>query len=183
MRKKYSIPIGIAVLAAISILSTSYIPVESKADSFWPDPGHYEVSVKGKKELVLQGRVNMKSTTGQDLKKDKLTTWCFTLQDEENNIDHSFNLYIADRKNSTSVEQGNYLISENINGFINEFQGVFGVADISELGELPFFSKRGQIAISHKDQGRLTGQLQLTLSNALGEIIEVQGRFVAPQLQ
>ena len=125
----------------------------------------------------------MKNINGQDLKEDQPATWCFTLQDEKNNKDHSFNLYIADQNNSSSVKQGNYMIPENINGFIHQFQGAFGVANITEFGELPFFSERGQITVSLVDQESLAGHLQLSLSNALGEIIEVQGKFVAPQDQ
>lgn len=180
MRKKYSIPISIAVLAAISILSISYIPIDNKAETYWPELGKYELLVKGDKELFLKGRVVLKSISRENLKENQLTTWCFALNDEEDDIDYSFNFYIADQKNGTSMEQGNYLISENIKGFLNDFQGAFGVADIAEFGELPFFSKQGHISISSTDQETLAGQLQLTLSNALGEIIEVQGRFVAP---
>ena len=180
MKKKYSIPLGIVFFTAISILSTSFIPFYNTPEPIWPELGKYELWVKGDQELCLQGRVFYDYLVGTDQENDQFSTWRLKLQDEDIRFDHSFVFYIADQKNKSAVQQGNYLISKNIDGFIKDFEGVFGVGDIDELGELPFFTKQGKITISHIEKETMAGNLQLLLSNNAGEIIEVEGKFFAP---
>ena len=181
MKKKYSFPIGIAFLAAIFILFTSYIPADTHPEENWPELGKYELSVKGDQELNLQGRIFYDYLVGTDQPQDQISTCRLQLRDENNRIEHSFDFYIADQKNIATIKQGDYLISKNIDGFFKDFKGVFGVADISELGELPFFTEKGKITISYAEDESIAGILQLILSNNMGETIEVEGKFFAPK--
>ena len=180
MKKKYSIPLGIAFLATISILSTSYIPVANEAEAYWPEPGSYEVFVKGDKEMKLRGQFLYKQVSNTEKHQDQTSTWNLMLKHEDKHSEHSFDFYIGDQINSSGLEEGIYHISEDIQGIFKEFDGVFGVADIGEYGELPYFTESGKIILSQIDGETLAGQLKLTLSNYLDEKIEVEGKFVAP---
>ena len=175
MKKKYISPIGIAFLAITTILSTSFIPLEISTADLWPEPGKYELTVKGQEVLCLQGNIFYNST------QDQLSAWNLVLRDESKAIEHALDFYIADQKYNNGVELGDYRISENVEGFFKEFQGVFGVADIDQFGELPYFTEAGLITINKIQQETLAGHLQLVLSNNKGETIQVEGKFVAPK--
>ena len=179
MKKKYSIPFGIAFLAVISILSTSLIPVADESDVNWPEKGSYELVVKGERELYLQGQILYNQVSDLEEQANKSTTWCLKLRQKNNLPEHSFDFYIGDQRSRSGLEQGIYHISENLQGIFKEFEGVFGVADLTEFGELPYFTDNGKITIGHVDENSLTGQLHITLSNYLGEKIQVEGKFVA----
>ena len=175
MKKKYIRPIGIAFLAITTILSTSFIPLEESAASLWPELGRYELTVEGQEVLCLQGNIFYNSTQNQ------LSAWNLVLRDESKEAEHALDFYIADQNNHNGVEQGNYPITENIEGLFKEFRGVFGFAEIDQLGELPYFTEEGRITINKIQKETLTGHLQLTLSNNNGETIRVEGKFIAPK--
>ena len=180
MKKKYSYPFGITFLVAVSILSTSFIPIATESEIYWPEPGSYELLVKGEKELNIQGHISYDQNLDAEEQGQLPSTYHLKLRQENKLIEHSFDLFIGDELNNSGLEEGIYHISEDIQGIFKEFEGVFGVADIVEFGELPYFTEKGKITISHVNGETLAGQLQLTMSNYLGEEIKVEGKFIVP---
>ena len=67
----------------------------------------------------------------------------------------------------------------SIDGFLNHFNGVFVVANIAELGEMPFFATEGNVRITELSKKSVQGKLNVELSNAEGQKIKIAGNFEA----
>lgn len=183
MKKKYAVLHGLVLLTAITFLCTSYITDAENPADFLPDPGNYELEVSGSQRLLLKGLVAIE--TGQKVSSEGVPypTLSVKLLKEGTDNGHFLDLYMATPKLTHPLKKGTYNITEHVDGFVKDFKGVFGFADIELFGELPFFSEEGQITICDVQNKRMSGRLQLKLSNSAGEIIEMAGSFVTPQIQ
>ena len=178
MKKYYSNLSSIACLAILTFLFTSYIPSDLSSESKDAESGKYILQANGSSEILMEGPVEYYLEDRTDRHGRIYHTLNLKLRNDLTGH-HQFELFITDVENSFNFNGGDYLFSENIEGFLKEFKGVFGVANIDQFGELPFFSKEGQITITRIDQNTLSGRLQLTLNNTLGELIEIKGNFAA----
>ena len=179
MRKYYSVPAGFIVLTAITFLCTSYIPTFQSFTKSEPQPGHYEIVVKGENPIYLKGFVDFKSQAATSRQGEPYTKWNIRLRNHQGADRHFLDFYLVNTFSTDELDTGSYPITENIESFFDEFKGVFGFADIDRLGELPYFSKQGRITIIDADEESLTGSLQLELRNAAGKMIAVEGSFSA----
>ncbi|MFX0555877.1 hypothetical protein ACOCEA_03725 [Maribacter sp. CXY002] len=73
---------------------------------------------------------------------------------------------------------GTYQVRD-INGLLDEFDGVFGVATIDTLGEAPFFAKKGSIDILSINDTHCKGKLDIAMRNTDGYVINITGSFEA----
>ncbi|MGI9547307.1 MAG: hypothetical protein ACR2MM_08730 [Flavobacteriaceae bacterium] len=183
MKKNYAVPLGLVLLMAITFLCTSYIPIAEHRADILPNPGNFELVVSGNNTLYLKGSVAIEAGEMVSSEGDFYPTLNLKLLKNGKDNGQFLNLYMANPKLSHPLKTGNYAVTENIDGFIRDFKGVFGFADIDHFGELPFFSEQGQITICDTENRRVSGRLQLKLSNSAGEIIEVKGSFVTPQMR
>ena len=78
-----------------------------------------------------------------------------------------------------SISTGTYNISRYISGFMNNFDGVFGYANLNMLGERPFFTRKGQLVITEKNNELVSGTLDVFLEAVNGESLHLQGSFRA----
>ena len=78
-----------------------------------------------------------------------------------------------------SISTGTYNISRYISGFIDNFDGVFGYANLSMLGETPFFTRKGQLVITDKSADAVAGTLDVVLEDVQGKALHLQGAFSA----
>lgn len=179
MKKHYTVPLSILSLILIAFLCTSYIQSLRLNDVISLEEGAYEISALGDIPLNLEGSVfvNIDEVVLEDGKS--YTTMNLKLEGDGEVERHLLEIYIADPEISRPFTKRTYAVTENIQGFINDFRGVFGFADIDRFGELPFFTKKGQISIFHTDHKRMAGNLKLTLMNTLGRTIELEGDFTA----
>ncbi|MBQ4913568.1 hypothetical protein J8L85_03910 [Maribacter sp. MMG018] len=83
---------------------------------------------------------------------------------------------ISEKGESKELSKGIYPINE-IEGFINNFDGVFGVANVNKLGEKPFFAKKGFIQINELNIKGVKGYMDVTLVNEIGMTIRVTDNF------
>ena len=164
---------------AITFLCTSYIPSFHPSSLSEPSPGQYEIVVKGDTPLLLRGTVNFESQPAITREGMSYTKWNIRLRNHEGGDRHFLDFYLVDALSSNALDKGSYHITENVESFFSEFKGVFGFADIDQLGELPFFSRQGRITIFEVGEKSLTGTLQLELRNASGKKIALEGNFMA----
>ncbi len=179
MKRKYTVPIGVLLLLIITFLSTSHIkfPVNTSAGEV--ESGTYALEVNGNNFLNLNGTalfhtVQTTSEGGDVRYKMKLS-----FSDNPYHDDNGMTIYFTDPNWTGSLEKGTYYISENISGFMDNFEGVFGFADFKPLGELPYFARKGRIRILESDKDEIAGWVELILSNNEGEMLEVSGNFAA----
>ena len=184
MKRKYSVPIAVLLLISLSYLLTSYLLTSyvSFSVASAPEhlkPGDFELVASGNNRIDLSGTVaiNCISTISSD--GDLYRQFKLIFSDPEDPGKQNITIYFTKPDLNSHLERGTYYITENISGFMNNFEGVFGFADIGKMGELPYFTKKGKIKISASNENNVTGRLALVLKNNLGEIVEVKGDFVA----
>ena len=179
MKKKYSVPLGILLLISITYLCVAYIPSTEAKGVDHLEPGRYELIAKGDIDLNLAGTAVFgmeQSISNNGAINERLE---LQLKNPLSTGGHYITIYVSDREFSRSLKKGTYLITENIEGFINQFEGVFGFADIEPLGELPYFARKGEITIIKADNNSIAGRLMMILRNASGDIVELEGDFLA----
>lgn len=85
-------------------------------------------------------------------------------------------LHVRDRYEGEVVEDEIFMIHP-IDGFLEGFEGVFGIYTDDEFGEAPFFAHNGYIRISNREGHRVRGYLDVTLRNNNGETIRIADAF------
>lgn len=96
--------------------------------------------------------------------------------DKKDNSQATMEFLISEKGESKKFSKGIYPINE-IEGFINSFDGVFGVANVNRLGEKPFFAKKGFIQINELNIKGVKGYMDVTLVNSVGTTIRVTDSF------
>ena len=81
--------------------------------------------------------------------------------------------------NKEAITTGTYNISRYISGFIDNFDGVFGYANLSTLGETPLFTRKGQLVITDKSADAIAGTLDVILEDVQGKALHLKGNFSA----
>ncbi len=84
-------------------------------------------------------------------------------------------LLITKQNQSSPIKKGKYGVSENIEGFLNDFNGVFGLANVRSLGEEPFFAKKGKVVITQISELGLRGYIDVILKCTKGTKIFING--------
>ena len=88
--------------------------------------------------------------------------------------------FLISKKNAShKISPGTYKVTNDSDGFLNYFEGIFGYANINESGEMPFFTNEGEIKIKYIDSKTVHGFLKLYLDNANNESIHIEGNFIA----
>ncbi|MGB5172561.1 MAG: hypothetical protein WBN11_12800 [Eudoraea sp.] len=142
--------------------------------------GQYLLKTKGDKEINLQGTISFLTSIEVSANGEKYAVLKLDLSDTKSINGHSFGFIVSEPYGkSKEIGAGTYPITSQINGFLNYFEGVFGFANISAFGELPYFAKEGSITIESMDQTKLEGFLDIIFINPDGENISVIGNFDA----
>lgn len=89
-------------------------------------------------------------------------------------------LLISKENKSEGIVVGNYVVGP-IDGFLNRFDGVFGVINMESLGEKPFFTEKGNIRIITLNNNNLKGKINMQFTNEDGKTIELYGEFETKQ--
>ncbi len=93
--------------------------------------------------------------------------------------DYPIQFLISVDTDHRAITTGKYNISRYISGFIDDFDGVFGYANLSMLGETPFFTRKGQLVITDKSEDAINGTLDVVLEDVQGKALHLQGNFSA----
>ena len=141
--------------------------------------GQYALQSTGNLNQSLNGLVNFETAIERTSEGIPFSTLKLKLGCNEESSYHSIEFLISKENMEEYISKGSYKISKQSDGLLHNFDGVFGFADIQELGELPFFAKDGEISIDYVDEQKLHGTINIALSNANGKSITLDGDFVA----
>ncbi len=178
--------VQISIYLALPLLCTSYIPIgKLNVTTGIPEPGDnindggYTVKVFGDRNLDLKGTTEFETVVETLADGRHLSTLKLSLKNDKSEPSHTLGFLISKENDSGQLHPGSYKISKNIDGFLNNFDVVFGFANIEVLGELPFFAERGQIIVFEIGKDNLRGNLNIALRNANGNRLIVKGNFKA----
>jgi hypothetical protein len=92
---------------------------------------------------------------------------------------HSMGFLMGRQGNNNPIRTGTYTFNREIDGFLGQFEGVFGFANFQDYGEQPFFAKSGKLIIRYMNEETLVGSLSVSMDNARGETVIIAGDFNA----
>lgn len=143
--------------------------------------GSYELRATGALEQQLCGVVYFENTLDTNTQGIQCSTLTLKFISNESSDQHSMDLLITKQNQSSPIRKGKYGVSEDIKGFLNDFDGVFGFANVRSLGEVPFFAKKGKVVITQITELGLRGYIDVTLKCAKGTKIFINGSFSAAE--
>ena len=172
-----SLKLGLWVILALIFTSSSSI--EEKPDKKMLAAGSYVLNIAGERQLKLEGIINFETTKKCSPKGKEYTILKLTLNDNQEVPGHSLEFFLSKQYQSMKIGHGRHKISENIEGFLNYFDGVFAFANMNQFGELPFFAKNGSITIDNLDDKKLKGSIDVVFENPNEGSFKITGNFIA----
>lgn len=172
-----SLKVGLLVILAL--IFTSSNSIEEKSDKKILVGGIYMLNIAGEREIKLEGTLNFETAIERSSNGKEYSVLKLFLNDGQELPVHSLGFFLSKQYQSMKIGDGRYEISENIEGFLNYFDGVFGFANINEFGELPFFAKNGAVTIDNIKDKILEGSINVVFENINKESVAVTGNFIA----
>lgn len=125
---------------------------------------------------LIPGKVDFKLgiELGENGDKFKRLNLVFTNTDTERK--NSLELVLRSKYKIQGDEEEIYKIN-HIDGFLDGFEGVFGVYTHDDFGEMPFFANKGFVRIESLNENNVQGYLDLTLKNNNGRTIRISDSF------
>lgn len=164
--------VGLSLFGVFCVIVVSQAKTKTTINYDEESIGKYELQSSGILSQYLDGNVNFESTIETDRKSNTRSLLKLKLDNDGNSLPHSIEFLISNENTSEHVSKGSYIISQ-------DSKGVFGFANINSLGELPFFAKSGEVRIDFVDDYTVKGMLNVSLRNANGNSINLEGDFVA----
>jgi len=93
-------------------------------------------------------------------------------------LPHHMEVVVCKENITNALPLGNYKVKA-VESFLNPADGVFGAYSSDAFGEKLFFTKGGDVRISHFSNTSVKGMLSLVLVNQKGETIRIKGNFDA----
>ena len=143
--------------------------------------GSYELQATGALEQQLCGVVYFENTLETNAQGIQCSTLSLKFISNESSDQHSMELLITKQNQSSPIKKGKYGVSEDIEGFLNDFDGVFGFANVRSIGEEPFFANTGKVVITQITELGLRGYMDVTLKCNKGNKIFINGSFSAAE--
>lgn len=159
-------------------LGSQQVRLDLGADPI-PPPGTYCLKARGDLRTQLQGEVSFESVLEEQAYGRKYAVLKLHLTNAGTETPHSFGFLISREATSSPFTVGTYKIARNIHGFLDYFDGVFGFANISSLGEQPLFTSQGWVTIEQIDAEALAGTLTISMLNEHGKSLDISGDFRA----
>ncbi len=169
----------ISLWILVPLVLTSGTKFESTTSEGKVFSGEYLLRASGTTNQNLIGTVNFETITRTKQDGVRFSILKLTLKNTDDATRHTIQFLISKPKKLGQISKGSYQVSKKSQGLLNNFDGVFGFADIYVLGEMPFFAKSGEIKINHINDERLGGSLKFKLKNAKGQFIDLSGDFIA----
>ncbi|MFS4492940.1 hypothetical protein [Maribacter sp. 2308TA10-17] len=139
----------------------------------------YTIQVSGSLNNSFTGMIDFETAVKTTSKGIPFSILELKLSGGEEVFYHSFEFLISREHKKEVLAPATFEITKNQSGLLNNFDGVFGFANINELGELPLFAKSGEIQIEHLDETTIKGSLDIKLNNAAGKYVHLKGDFRA----
>jgi len=167
--------IGFWILLPLFLFSNASIdhgqPVDKAIEN-----GSYRLNTTGAIENVLTGHITFDEKVDTNSKGKQTTRLELKL---ENTAEHHMSFIISKELPVPGNLLGLHKVKTQAAGLLNNLDGVFGFADVSALGEQPFFTNNGSVQILEATDDLLRGKLDLRLQNFEGRSIELSGIFIA----
>ena len=141
--------------------------------------GSYTIKTIGENPLELKGAITFETSVETTSRGVRFVTLKLNLENTNEIGSHSMGFLISRQGKLKAIGSGTYRISEKINGFLKQFDGVFGFANIEVLGESPYFAREGRIVIEKIDVESLSGSMDISLVNLEGKQLIIKGDFSA----
>ena len=129
----------------------------------------------------LEGNMSFEHTSENFKDGQYFNSLKLRLKSDSGKVPNDVEFTISKENKIARLPVGHYRVNP-IDGFINHFDGVFGVANINSMGERPFFAADGTIHITKMEENNVAGRMNMTLSNGDGSIIKIVGKFEAELL-
>ncbi len=171
-----SLKISFWILVPLLFISNSKVEPLMIPNNF---EGSYSFESNGAIEHSLQGKASFSTNTKSSNNGTPFSTLSLKFVNNQKSLEHTIQFIISEQNRSDAVAAGKYGIKDNIDGFLNNFDGVFGYANINELGEEPFFTTMGKVDINRIGKDDLEGHVNVTLSDNDGKKIILKGDFHA----
>jgi len=164
------------VLLAVFTSSGSSVSTEDSNANF--TEGNYNLKVSGACSETLEGTIDFKSKI-ENVSDGTLATLELYLMTSDDSLNHSMGFLISQKNMKDGIVAGTYEVREKVAGLLNNFEGVFGFANMDAIGERPFFAYKGKIVIAYIDDSTVRGFLSVNLKQLDGEALNVSGNFTA----
>ena len=141
--------------------------------------GMYALSANGAKQEEIKGNVAFQES--EIVSKNGNLLNVLKINFQESDIDPGMNMefLISLRSDAEPIAEGKYYVNRYISGFVSEFNGVFGYANLYAEGEEPYFSKKGHLNITSKSDDLVQGTMEVTLVDVEGKKLQLEGSFKA----
>lgn len=167
--------LGFWILTATLFLSGAKLEKRSQLElTVYKD---YQIQVSGSLNKSFNGNLEFETAIETTSKGISVSTLKLKLINKDTTLPHTIEFLVARENMEMILPKGSYTVARNDEGLLNYFDGVFGVANINALGELPLFAKSGRIQIDFLDENSLKGTLNVKLKNSVGKSIHVKGNF------
>ena len=172
-----SLKVGFWILAPLLFISNAEVVVP--AELVDNAGGNYYFSAEGAKEGSLQGKVLFGTSTESNNEGASLSSLSLEFFNQEATDPHSIKILISRRNQLQPFKIGKYKVTENIEGFLNSFEGVFGYVNMNALSERPFFSNKGSVIVRQHTKNDLRGTINVAFVGDNGERMLIKGDFHA----
>lgn len=177
LKRVWPILLGLVLIITISYISPERIPLKTELAS-----GKYNVeTVLDDKNNVLRGPVYFEYSEKQSSPSE---TRIFKLHFVNPLMAEGpgFGFMIPLAGTDQIIEAGKYSVDEGITGIINNFQTVFGYADMGGKTSDLYFSESGSISVLGCAPTEVFGKIDIVLDDGSGKSIRVRGDFNAKPL-
>lgn len=169
----------LGVLIILPFLLHSFISDGLSASSPNIEAGTCQLTSRGALATEFQGKASFIHDEVISEDGHLLATLRLDFMTGKDKEDGPIQFLISVDANKEAITTGTYNISRYISGFIDNFDGVFGYANLSMLGETPFFTRKGQLVITDKSADAIAGTLDVILEDVQGKALHLQGDFNA----
>ncbi len=130
-------------------------------------------------EELLKGKVIFESNKGSTIQGAPFTSVSLKFMKG----DQQMEFLIKEKDDPIGLRTGEYQLPSHFNGLLNNYDGVFGYADIKVLGEEPLFAKKGKLVITQIDDNNIKGYMNVVFKDNNSRELFVNGDFHAVNIK
>lgn len=170
------IKIGLWIILPVLLLA--FISLGLSKNNYEVMDGEYFLRTSGTLNSEFKGKIVFEE--GEKIYNGMvINNLGLTFKGLDDNSSARLQFLISRKAQQGAIAKGTYSIANNKRGFLNNFNGVFGYADVEALGEKPLIARKGSLVIRDKDPEFLRGTLNVRLEEINGESLFIEGYFIA----
>ncbi len=173
-----NVKIKIGLWIILPVLLLAFISLGLSKNNYEVRDGEYFLRTSGPLNTEFKGKIEFEE--GEKIHNGIVINnlgLSFKGLDDRNSTMLQF--LISRKAEQGTIPKGTYTISSNKGGFLNNFNGIFGYADVKALGEKPYIARKGSLVIKDKDLESLSGTLKVRLEDINGQSLYIEGYFIA----